>query len=83
MQEKPIGHRLSTSSHPMHNARTGFETRQIGVDGEQTLGNGRSLRILIEKDFQCLYAGKRQVEYEFDSDAFPNPGRRHQEVRSE
>lgn len=70
---------------PRLQAREWLETERIGVDGEQTLGNGRSLRILIEKDFQCLHAENRQIEDEFDPDAYPNPSTdpNRQEVRSE
>jgi hypothetical protein len=36
---------------------------QVGIEGEQAIGEGRTLRILIEKDFACLAprpeAGKR------------------------
>ena len=70
---------------PRWQASEWFETERIGIDGEQTLGNGRSLRILIEKDFQCLHAENRPTEDEFDPDAYPNPSadRSRQEVRSE
>jgi len=70
---------------PRWQAREWLETEQIGIDGEQTLGNGRSLRILIEKDFQCLHTETRQTGDEFDPDAYPNPSADpdRQEVRSE
>jgi hypothetical protein len=70
---------------PQWQAREWLDTERIGVDGQQTLGDGRSLRILIEKDFQCLHLENRQIEDEFDPDAYPNPSRdpNRQEVRSE
>ena len=42
---------------------------RVGVEGEQPVGDGKSLRILVEKDFACLQprAG------EDDTDAFANP----------
>ena len=44
-------------------------TRQIGVESSQEIGGGKTLRLLIEKDFACLEprAG------EDDADAFPHP----------
>ena len=44
---------------PEAQAREWLETERIGLDGEQTLGSGRMLRILIEKDFQPLHTGDR------------------------
>jgi hypothetical protein len=38
----------------------------VGISGEQPLGPGKSLSILIEKDFQCLHG-------EVDPKAFRNP----------
>ena len=46
---------------------------RIGLDGEQTLGCGRMLRILVEKDFQCLHTGNGRAEGEIDHEAYPNP----------
>lgn len=42
---------------------------QVSLRGEQALGAGASLSILVEKDFACL----APREGEDDSDAFPNP----------
>lgn len=47
---------------------------EVGIKGEQSLGEGKLLRILIEKDFACLDAR----EGEDDSDAFPNPSQEKQ-----
>jgi len=41
-------------------------TDRVGVSGEQPLGNGKHLSILVEKDFQCVH-GER------DPKAFQNP----------
>ena len=43
------------------------EGDDVGFDGEQDAGDGRTLAILVEKDFACLH--KRPDEL----DAFPNP----------
>ena len=40
---------------------------QVSIATTQELDNGQSLRILIEKDFQCLNPR------DDDSDAYPNP----------
>jgi hypothetical protein len=45
------------------------QTNQIGIENEQSLGEGKQLRILIEKDFACL----DQRPGEDESDAFANP----------
>jgi hypothetical protein len=58
---------------PLGQAREWLETERIGIEGEQTLGSGRMLRILIEKDFQCLHAENGRVESEVDPEAYPNP----------
>lgn len=42
---------------------------KIELQGEQVIGNGGTLRILIEKDFACL----KPRAGEDDADAFPNP----------
>ena len=58
---------------PQVQAREWIETGRIGLDGEQTLGGGRMLRILIEKDFQCLHTENGRAEGEIDHEAYPNP----------
>jgi Family of unknown function (DUF7009) len=45
-----------------------FTTDQVGISADQPLESGKSLSILIEKDFQCLHGGEQR-----DPDAFPNP----------
>ena len=43
-------------------------TEQMGIEAIQSVGHDRDLRLLIEKDLQCL-----QPRPEEDQDAFPNP----------
>lgn len=42
---------------------------EVSIRGEQPIGGGESLKILVEKDFECL----TPREGEDDSDLFPNP----------
>ncbi len=44
-------------------------TEQVSIAGEQSLGDGDKLSILVEKDFTCL----APREGEDESDMFPNP----------
>jgi hypothetical protein len=41
---------------------------RVSISGDQPLESGKSLAILVEKDFQCLHGGDER-----DPDAFPNP----------
>ena len=41
---------------------------QIGIEGEQSVDNQTSLRVLIEKDFACIEGTDEQ-----NADTFPNP----------
>ncbi len=45
-----------------------FSTDCVSIAGEQPLANGKTLSILVEKDFQCLHGDVAR-----DPDAFPNP----------
>ena len=45
------------------------DTNQVGLEGEQALGGGEVMTILVEKDFKCLHGPADQIE----ADAFPNP----------
>ena len=45
------------------------KTRKVGIENVQAIGDGKTLRLLIEKDFACLEP--RQDEDE--QDAFPHP----------
>lgn len=71
--ERPIAtfidHRLSLRL-PLAEVREWAETEQVGIEAEQPIGDGQSLHILIEKDFECL-----QPRANLDTDAFPNPKR--------
>ncbi len=42
---------------------------QVGIESIQSMGEGMGLRIVIEKDFQCLQPRPEEDE----SDNFPNP----------
>lgn len=44
-------------------------TDQVGIDALQRNGDGSELRILIEKDFECIAAAPDESQ----EDAFPNP----------
>lgn len=44
-------------------------TAQIGIENEQTIGGGKTLRLLIEKDFACLEPRAGET----DADTFPHP----------
>lgn len=44
-------------------------SEQVSIAGEQILDEGRSLSVLVEKDFACL----APRENEDESDMFPNP----------
>jgi hypothetical protein len=46
-------------------------TDQVSMLGEQTLDDGESLQILVEKDFVCLTS--REGEDEDESDMYPHP----------
>ena len=54
---------------PKDQAEAWAGSEQVGIDGAQSAGDGQDLRILIEKDFECL----AERPGEDDSDAFPNP----------
>ena len=45
-----------------------FTTDRVSIAGKQPLANGKTLSILVEKDFQCLHGDVAR-----DPDAFPNP----------
>jgi hypothetical protein len=48
-----------------------LDPEEVTIRAEQPIDDGRSLAILIEKDFACLVPR----EGEDDSDLFPNPSR--------
>jgi hypothetical protein len=41
---------------------------RVGIAGDQALESGKSLAILIEKDFQCVHGDQAR-----DPNAYPNP----------
>ena len=45
---------------------------EVGLSAEVPAGDGLTLRVLIEKDFQCL---DRPADAGEDADAFPNPSK--------
>ena len=54
---------------PLRDAENWINSEQVSIEAEQSLGDDRSLRILVEKDFTCF--SERADEDE--TDAFPNP----------
>ncbi len=54
---------------PLGKARTWASSDDVGFEAEQATG-GEVLRILVEKDWQCL----KPRDGEEDKDAFPHPG---------
>ena len=44
------------------------DTSSVGFDAVIPLGNGRKLKVLVEKDFECLDAGKEE-----NIGTYPNP----------
>ena len=54
---------------PKEQADRWVETSQVGMETDQEIGGGKTLNILIEKDFACLETRPGGE----DSDAFPHP----------
>lgn len=57
---------------PRRTAMEWATSEHVGMIAEQPLADGESLRILVEKDFQCLKP-RTSGQWEDESDAFPNP----------
>jgi len=53
-------------------ARQWADGDRISLSAEQPIGNGQVLRLLIEKDLECL---DRAVPEPGDEDAYPNPAK--------
>jgi hypothetical protein len=53
---------------PASRSKEWVTTDVVGVAGEQGLGEGKRLSILIEKDFECAHSPETQDPY-----AYPNP----------
>lgn len=49
-----------------------MQPEEVSIEGQQALGNGEFLRILVEKDYTCLAPRSG----EDDSDLFANPQKR-------
>jgi ribosomal protein S6E (S10) len=54
---------------PFKVAASWADSDDTGIEAEQNFGDGKRLRILIEKDFACLKPRRGEDE----RDAFPNP----------
>ncbi len=55
-------------------ARQWAGSDEVSIRGEQKIADGQSLKILIEKDFQCL----KPREGDEDADTFPHPQMKEQ-----
>jgi hypothetical protein len=53
---------------PGRDAADWARTDRVAISGDQPLEPGKSLSILVEKDFQCLHGEETR-----DPDAYPNP----------
>jgi hypothetical protein len=53
---------------PHHLAHDWTGTDRVSVAGEMALNGGRTLQILLEKDFKCIHKSSHANE-----DAYPNP----------
>ena len=54
---------------PQDQANNWVKSNEVGIQAEQNIGDGRVLRLLIEKDFACLQPRRG----EDDADTFPHP----------
>jgi hypothetical protein len=54
---------------PTATAKAWAAADDVGIEALQPASEGRTLRILVEKDFACL----TKRPHEDDADAFPNP----------
>ncbi len=54
---------------PEQMAKSWATSAQIGLEREQIIGEGKTLKLLIEKDFQCLTVRPDEDE----SDNYPHP----------
>ena len=54
---------------PVNLARALAETNQVGIEHDQSISEGVTLKIVLEKDFQCFHPRPGENE----SDNFPNP----------
>lgn len=54
---------------PVNLARALADTNQVGIEHVQSIAEGVTLKIVLEKDFQCFHSRPGENE----SDNFPNP----------
>lgn len=64
-----LGNNRITIFVPKQQADEWTNTAQIGIENEQTIGGGKTLRLLVEKDFACLEPRADET----DADTFPHP----------
>ena len=62
------GNRIVVSV-PRAAARQWVESDQVGIESSQPTPSGGRLRVLVEKDFECIDAPPGESQ----ADAFPNP----------
>ncbi|HVB97909.1 MAG TPA: hypothetical protein VNJ12_01065 [Candidatus Dormibacteraeota bacterium] len=70
---KPVatfGNQSLTILLPSVEARQWAQSEQIGIEADQPIGDGTFLRLIVEKDLECL-----QPRAEETADAFPPPRR--------
>ncbi len=59
---------ITTIKVPQTLARQWIQTELVGFDGKLDTGKGKTIKILVEKDFMCLDGNDQDNE-----GAFPNP----------
>ncbi|MGI9261222.1 MAG: DUF7009 family protein [Woeseiaceae bacterium] len=67
--EAHISNNVLTVRLPEEDVRQWAGSEQVSIKSEQLLDDGEQLKILVEKDFQCL----APREGEDESDMFPHP----------
>lgn len=67
-----LGPRGVTVTLPQATLERWLAPAEVSIRAEQQIGDGETLKILVEKDFACLVPR----EGEDESDLFPNPTRR-------
>jgi len=53
---------------PLDKAKDWANSDRVGIEAEQAVADQRLLKILIEKDFECLHSRVESI-----TDAYPNP----------
>lgn len=67
--EAHLSNNVLTVRVPVMDIRNWADSDRVSIDSKQILDDGERLRILVEKDFQCL----APREGEDESDMFPHP----------